>query len=129
MKQAADEENEHLNWCQQRLDELNANRSLLDGVWYWGSLSIGALAGAAGDKWSLGFVKETEEQVFRHLEAHIEKLPEDDQRSRRILEAMKTDELQHAVNAEQAGAAELPGVIRQSMTLVARIMTKTAFRI
>jgi ubiquinone biosynthesis monooxygenase Coq7 len=129
MNEAAEEENEHLNWCQRRLSELNQPRSLFDGVWYWGSFTIGALAGAAGDKWSLGFVKETEQQVCAHLDRHLQRLPEQDQRSRSIIEAMREDELRHAVNAEQAGAAELPRVIKSAMTLVSKIMTFTAYRI
>ena len=129
MNHAAEEENEHLNWCQRRLGELNQPRSLLDGVWYWGSFTIGALAGAAGDKWSLGFVKETEQQVCAHLDRHLESLPQQDQRSRAILEAMRADELQHAENAAQAGAAELPQPVKQAMTLVSKIMTFTAYRI
>ena len=129
MNHAAQEENEHLNWCQRRLDELDQPRSLLDGVWYWGSFTIGALAGAAGDKWSLGFVKETEQQVCAHLDRHLESLPQQDRRSRAILEAMRADELQHAENAAQAGAAELPQPIKQAMRLVSKIMTFTAYRI
>jgi ubiquinone biosynthesis monooxygenase Coq7 len=129
MNEAAEEENEHLNWCQRRLSELNQPRSLFDGVWYWGSFTIGALAGAAGDKWSLGFVKETEQQVCAHLDRHLQRLPEQDQRSRSIIEAMREDELRHAVNAEQAGAAELPRVIKSVMTLVSKVMTFTAYRI
>jgi len=129
MNQAALEENEHLNWCQRRLAELNQPRSLLDGVWYWGSFTIGALAGAAGDRWSLGFVKETEQQVCGHLDRHLESLPAQDRRSRAILEAMRTDELRHASNAAQAGAAELPQPVKKAMTLVSKIMTFTAYRI
>ena len=129
MQSAADEENEHLNWCQQRLSELNHSRSKLDGIWYWGSFSIGALAGAVGDKWSLGFVKETELQVSRHLENHLNQLPEADHRSRAILETMKNDEMQHAVNAHEAGAAELPGIFKSAMTLVSKVMTFTAYRV
>jgi ubiquinone biosynthesis monooxygenase Coq7 len=129
MQQAADEENEHLNWCQRRLAELNQRRSLLDGVWYWGSFSIGALAGAAGDRWSLGFVKETEQQVCAHLDRHLERLPEADERSRAILRAMREDESRHAENAAAAGAAELPAPIRAAMTLVSKVMTFTAYRI
>jgi len=129
MNEAAEEENEHLNWCQRRLSELNQPRSLLDGVWYWGSFTIGALAGAAGDKWSLGFVKETEQQVCAHLDQHLQRLPEQDQRSRSIIEAMREDELRHAVNAEQAGAAELPRVIKTAMSLISKVMTFTAYRI
>ena len=129
MQQAAEEENEHLNWCQRRLAELNHRRSLLDGVWYWGSFTIGALAGRAGDKWSLGFVKETEQQVCAHLDRHLEDLPSADQRSRAILQTMRADELRHAKNAAAAGAAELPAPIKAGMTLVSKIMTFTAYRI
>lgn len=129
MTDAAAQENEHLNWCQQRLSELNQRRSLLDGVWYWGSFTIGALAGAVGDKWSLGFVKETEQQVCAHLDRHLESLPQQDRRSRVIIETMRDDEQQHAVNAEQAGAAELPNPVKTAMTLVSKIMTFSAYRI
>ena len=129
MNEAAEEENEHLNWCQRRLAELNQPRSLFDGVWYWGSFTIGALAGAAGDRWSLGFVKETEQQVCSHLERHLERLPEQDQRSRAIIEAMREDELRHAVNAAEAGAAELPQAVKTAMSLVSKVMTFTAYRI
>jgi len=129
MQQAAEEENEHLNWCQQRLGELNARRSLLDGMWYWGSFSIGALAGFAGDKWSLGFVKETEQQVCAHLDHHLESLPVQDQRSRAILSTMREDELRHAENAAEAGAAELPAPVKAVMTLVSKVMTFSAYRI
>jgi len=129
MQQAADEENEHLNWCQRRLAELNQRRSLLDGVWYWGSFSIGAIAAAAGDKWSLGFVKETEQQVCAHLDRHLERLPAGDQRSRAILQAMRADERRHAENAAAAGAAELPSPVKAAMTLVSKVMTFTAYRL
>ena len=129
MQQAAEEENEHLNWCQQRLGELKQRRSLFDGVWYWGSFSIGALAAVAGDKWSLGFVKETEQQVCAHLDRHLEQLPQHDQRSRAILASMREDELRHAENAAAAGAAELPAAVKAAMTLVSKIMTFTAYRI
>ena len=129
MNAAAEEENEHLNWCQRRLSELNQPRSLLDGLWYWGSFTIGAMAGAAGDRWSLGFVKETEQQVCSHLDRHLRRLPEQDQRSRLIIEAMREDELRHAVNAEQAGAAELPSVVKTAMSLVSKVMTFTSYRI
>ena len=129
MNEAAAEENEHLNWCQRRLAELHQPRSLFDGVWYWGSFTIGALAGAAGDRWSLGFVKETEQQVCNHLDRHLERLPEQDQRSRAIIEAMREDELRHAANAAEAGAAELPRAVKTAMTLVSKVMTFTAYRI
>ena len=129
MQAAAEEENEHLNWCQQRLTELGQKRSKLDGIWYWGSFAIGAIAGMVGDKWSLGFVRETEQQVYRHLQDHLSRLPEDDQRSRIILETMKKDEMQHAINAQKAGAADLPKVIKCAMSMVSKVMTFTAYRI
>ena len=129
MAEAADEENEHLNWCQRRLSELGERRSLLDGIWYWGSFTIGALAGAAGDKWSLGFVKETEQQVCAHLDRHIEQLPQQDQRSRAIIASMRRDEQRHATNAEKAGAAELPSIVKSAMSVVSKVMTFTAYRI
>ncbi|MFT5657036.1 MAG: ubiquinone biosynthesis monooxygenase Coq7 [Gammaproteobacteria bacterium] len=128
MQNASEEENEHLNWCQQRLSELGQNRSKLDGLWYLGSFAIGSIAGTIGDKWSLGFVEETEKQVTKHLENHLTELPERDQRSKVILQTMRVDEMQHAINAHNAGAAKLPGVIRQSMTLVSKIMTFSAYR-
>ena len=129
MRAAAEEENEHLNWCQQRLSELGESRSKLDGIWYAGSFTIGSIAGAIGDKWSLGFVEETEKQVCKHLESHLEKLPEQDQRSKAVLETMKADEMQHAINAHKAGAAELPSIIKHAMTLTSKIMTFTAYRV
>lgn len=129
MQQAAAEENEHLNWCQRRLDELDRGRSLLDGAWYWGSFAIGALAGLAGDRWSLGFVKETEQQVCAHLDRHFEHLPPPDHRSRAIIATMREDESRHADAAAAAGAAELPPPIKAAMTLVSRVMTFTAYRI
>ncbi len=129
MTAAAAEENEHLNWCQRRLDELGERRSLLDGFWYWGSFTIGALAGAAGDKWSLGFVKETEQQVCAHLDSHLEGLPQEDQRSRTIVSAMREDEARHASDAAAAGAAELPPPVKSAMKLVAKIMTNAAYRV
>lgn len=129
MLEAAEEENEHLNWCQRRLAELDAGRSLLDGVWYWGSFSLGALAGVAGDRWSLGFVSETEQQVCRHLDRHLAQLPQQDQRSRAIIETMRADESRHAASAKQAGAAELPAAVKSAMHLVSKIMTLGAYRI
>ena len=129
MATAAEEENEHLNWCQQRLTELNAKRSRLDGLWYWGSFTIGALAGIAGDKWSLGFVEETEKQVCRHIDNHLTRLPESDNRSRAILEVMKEDEKRHAVDAKKAGAAPLPKTVKTAMHYVSKIMTSSSYRI
>lgn len=127
MEQAALEEVDHLAWCEERLDELQAQPSLLNPLWYGLSFSIGALAGIVGDKWSLGFVAETEQQVCRHLESHLQALPQDDERSRAILAQMKTDELQHATMAMDAGGAQLPLPIRLLMQLSSKVMTKTAY--
>jgi ubiquinone biosynthesis monooxygenase Coq7 len=127
MEQAAREEIDHLRWCESRLQELDSRPSALNPLWYAGSFAIGALAGIAGDRWSLGFVAETENQVVKHLEDHIERLPEGDDRSRAILEQMKVDEQQHGQAAESAGAASLPTPIKRLMTLTSRLMTRTAY--
>jgi len=129
MLEASDEENEHLNWCQTRLSELKANRSVLDSFWYMGSFFIGVIAGKTGDKWSLGFVKETEQQVTHHLESHLTQLPENDHRSQVILQQMIQDETKHAINADKAGAADLPDLIKQMMKMVSKVMTFTAYRV
>lgn len=127
MRQAAEEEVDHLNWCKDRLDELETHTSYLNPLWYFGSFTIGALAGLAGDKWSLGFVAETEHQVVAHLQSHLQKLPEQDEKSRAILEQMKADEAHHATVAIESGAAELPARIKKLMTLCSRVMTTTAY--
>lgn len=126
---AAREENDHLVWCQRRVEELGGQVSLLGPVWYAGSFAIGALAGALGDRISLGFVAETERQVTRHLEDHLARLPEADGRSRAILAQMKVDESEHATRAAQAGAARMPPAVRGLMQLVSRVMTTTASRL
>jgi ubiquinone biosynthesis monooxygenase Coq7 len=127
MERAALEENDHLDWCETRARELGTHVSLLNPLWYTGSVAIGAVAGLAGDKWSLGFVAETEKQVVRHLEEHLQKLPEHDTRSRAILEQMKEDEGHHATVALEAGGAELPYPVKRLMGLTSKIMTRTAF--
>lgn len=127
LAQAAEEETEHLAWCEQRLAELDSQPSRLNPFWYIGSLFIGATAGLAGDRWSLGFVAETEHQVAAHLQGHIEKLPKKDERTRIILQQMHTDEAQHAQMAEDAGAAELPTLVKKLMHGVAQLMTKTSY--
>lgn len=127
MEQAASEENDHLAWTEERIHELGTHTSVLAPFWYAGSFAIGALAGLAGDKWSLGFVVETERQVVRHLDSHLARLPAHAARDRAILEQMKTDEARHATTALAAGAAELPGPIRQLMALTSKIMTRTAY--
>ena len=129
MEQAAVEENDHLAWCEERLAELDSRPSILAPIWYAGSFLIGAAAGIAGDKWSLGFVAETEKQVVDHLDDHLQSLPDDDERSRAIVDQMRTDELRHGSTAVAAGGAELPEPVRKLMGLVSRIMTKGAYRI
>lgn len=128
MEQAAVEENDHLLWCEQRLRELDNHPSRLTPLWYAGSFVIGALAGAAGDKWSLGFVVETERQVIDHLNGHLATLPAHDAKSRAILEQMRADEQHHATTALEAGAAELPRPVKTLMQLTSKLMTKTAYR-
>lgn len=129
MNQAAGEEIDHLSWCEDRLTELNSRPSVLNPLWYAMSFGIGAAAGLAGDKWSLGFVAETEHQVCEHLNEHLQKLPEQDSRSKAILSQMLIDEGQHATMAEHAGAAELPLPVKQGMTLMSRIMKQTVYRV
>src|SRR5512135_2373420 len=126
--EAARDETDHLAWCEQRVRELDSRVSLLAPVWYAGSFAIGALAGLAGDRTSLGFVVETEKQVVEHLESHLDRLPEDDERSRRIVAQMKQDEDQHAGEARAGGAITLPRPIQELMRRTARIMTTTAYR-
>lgn len=128
MQQAADEEIDHLAWCAQRLEELDDQPSRLNPLWYAGSFAIGAMAGLAGDRWSLGFLKETERQVEAHLEEHIDRLPENDQRSRAILDQMKEDEARHAEMAHEAGGSDLPEVVRQAMAATSKVMKALAYR-
>lgn len=127
MEQAAAEENDHLAWCEARVHELGGHTSLLNPFWYAGSFAIGALAGKAGDKWSLGFVAETEAQVVQHLNEHLARLPVQDAPSRAILEQMRSDEARHASMAIQAGAAPMPGPVKNLMGMLSRVMTRTAF--
>ncbi|MCC5856632.1 MAG: 2-polyprenyl-3-methyl-6-methoxy-1,4-benzoquinone monooxygenase [Ectothiorhodospiraceae bacterium] len=125
MQQAADEENDHLAWCRQRLEELDSRTSRLDPLFYLGALGIGTLAGLAGDRWSLGFLAETEHQVTAHLNRHLERLPEQDAVSRAIVTQMRDDEARHAQTAELNGAAELPLPVKALMKLSSRMMTAT----
>lgn len=129
MQSAADEEIDHLSWCEDRLKELESRPSVLNPLWYAGSFAIGAAAGLAGDDWSLGFVRETENQVEAHLQDHLDRLPPGDARSQAILDQMKVDEAKHAHMAEEAGARELPLPIRRAMALTAGIMKALAYRI
>jgi len=127
MERAALEENDHLDWCEKRITETGTHVSYLNPVWYAGSVAIGALAGISGDKWSLGFVAETEHQVVKHLEEHLQRLPETDNKSRAILEQMKQDEGRHATIAVEAGGAELPAPVKNLMGLCSKVMTRTAY--
>ncbi len=129
MQRAADEELDHLAWCEERLGELGESASLLKPVWYAGAFAIGAASGVIGDRWSLGFVEETERQVSEHLSGHLKELPENDARSRAIVEQMRIEEEEHGANARAAGAAALPAPIRGLMRLTAKVMTRTAYRI
>jgi 3-demethoxyubiquinol 3-hydroxylase len=125
---AAQEEEDHLAWCAERLRELNDRPSLFNPLWYAGSYAIGLAAGLRGDGWNLGFVVETERQVEAHLEHHLETLPAQDQRSRAILRQMKDDEARHADHAEAAGARVLPQPIPRLMALSAGLMKAIAYR-
>ncbi len=129
MKRAALEENDHLAWTEQRLTELSSQKSILNPIWYCGSFAIGAIAGLMGDKWSLGFVAETEHQVIRHLDDHLKKLPENDAPSEAILKQMKLDETHHATVALENGGAELPWPVKKLMASMSKVMTSTTFYI
>ena len=127
--EAAQEETDHLAWCNQRLQELDSRPSLLNPLWYAGSYAIGALAGLRGDGWNLGFVVETERQVEAHIDEHLQSLPPADGRSRAILQVMKADEARHAANAENAGARILPQPMPLLMATASRLMKTVAYRL
>lgn len=129
MEEAAREEIDHLAWCEQRIRQLGSRPSLLNPVFYGLSFGIGAAAGAAGDKYSLGFVAATEQQVCRHLEDHMQHLPSADHKSRAILEQMYTDEAQHAEQALDAGGVHFPVPVKMAMKLMSKVMTKSVYRI
>ncbi len=127
LEQAAQEETEHLSWCETRIRELGSHTSYLNPLLYTGSLAIGAFAGVLGDKWNLGFLAETEHQVEAHLARHLERLPVQDAKSRAIVEQMKQDEARHATTALEHGGAELPLPVKLGMKLSSKLMTKTAY--
>jgi ubiquinone biosynthesis monooxygenase Coq7 len=129
LKKAAQEEVDHLSWCQQRIQELDTHTSYLSLFWYISALLIGFSAGLFGDKVSLGFLAETEHQVARHLDKHLQSLPLLDKKSRAIVEQMRLEEMEHALTAEQAGAIPLPLVIQWSMQGLAKFMSLVAYRI
>ena len=127
MERAAQEENDHLDWCESRIKQMGTHTSYLNPFWYVGSVAIGAAAGLAGDKWSLGFVAETENQVVKHLDEHLAQVSDEDKKTQAILQQMKIDEGQHATHALHAGGAQLPTPIKKFMVLTSKIMTKTVF--
>jgi len=127
MARSAQEENDHLDWCERRINELGDRKSLLNPLWYAGSFAIGAAAGLAGDKWSLGFVVETERQVENHLDDHLAEIPTNDRKSRVILEQMKADEIHHAQVACDAGGVELPTPVKLAMKLTSKLMTRSVY--
>ena len=129
MEQAASEELDHLSWCNKRLEDLNNKPSLLIPFWDGMSFSIGAVAGLIGDKWSLGFVHETEEQVVKHLDGHLDKLSKKDLKTKAVIEQMRIDEEQHSHDALEAGAEILPDEIKNLMSKFAKVMTNSSYHI
>lgn len=129
MLTSAEEETDHLAWCQQRIQELNSHVSYLNPLWYIGSFTIGFIAGSISDKWSLGFVVETERQVEAHLKNHLKLLSLNDRKSRAILEQMCVEEAHHATVAMGAGAIELPWGVKSVMTAMSKVMTTAAYYI
>jgi len=127
LEKAAREESEHLAWTERRIEELGGRKSLLNPLWYAGSFALGAVAGLLGDRWNLGFLAETERQVVAHLEGHLARLPQGDEKSRAILETMKEDEARHATSAIHHGGGDLPEPAKAVMRLGSKVMTETAF--
>jgi len=129
MEHAADEEIDHLAWCEQRIRQLGSQPSLLNPLFYGLSFGVGAVAGLISDKVSLGFVAATEDQVVKHLDEHLQQIPEEDRKSRAILEQMRVDEEQHATSALEAGGLRFPAPVKFGMTLLSKVMTKSTYRI
>jgi len=129
LKLAADEESDHLAWCEQRLGELGSKPSVLNPLFYAASYAMGALTGLFGDKISLGFVEATEDQVCQHLERHLDSLPESDERSRELVRRMHEDETRHGSDALQAGGKEFPEPVKRTMALISKVMTETTYRV
>lgn len=127
LQSAAAEERDHLAWCRDRLAQLDARPSFLDPLWYAGSFAFGLASGSAGDRWSLAFLAETEEQVERHLGGHLERLPADDRSSRAIVERMREDERRHGATGRALGTTDLPYPVKLAMRAASRVMTRTAF--
>jgi ubiquinone biosynthesis monooxygenase Coq7 len=127
LRAAAAEERDHLAWCRDRIRQLDGRTSVLDPLWYAGSFALGVVSGAAGDRWSMGFLEETEAQVERHLDGHLSRLPPDDERSRAVVEQMREDERRHGAMGRQLGAAQLPLPVRAAMRVASRVMTRAAY--
>jgi ubiquinone biosynthesis monooxygenase Coq7 len=127
LQHAASEETDHLAWCESRISELGGRKSLLNPLWYAGSFTLGAIAGALDDKWNLGFLAETENQVSQHLQNHLQQLDETDIKTRTIVAQMQQDEAGHAAEANLLGASELPAPVKAGMKFASKIMTKTAY--
>ena len=127
LQEAADEEIDHLAWTAERIEQLGGRQSFLNPLWFGGALAIGAAASLVSDKISLGFVAETERQVSEHLQSHLDRLPPDDAKSRRIVEQMDIDEQQHATNAVEMGGAELPPPIKFAMRIAGKVMTRGSY--
>jgi ubiquinone biosynthesis monooxygenase Coq7 len=127
LQTAAAEEHDHLAWCRARLRELGSRPSLLDPAWYAASFGLGMVSGLAGDRWSMGFLAETEAQVERHLEGHLERLPATDARSRAVVEQMREDENRHGRMGRGLGGRELPLPVKAAMRLCSKVMTRTAY--
>ena len=127
LQQAAREETEHLAWTSRRVQELGGHLSLLNPLWYSGSLALGVFAGLLGDKWNLGFLAETERQVGAHLQSHLARLPQQDEKSRAVVKQMYVDETNHSDMAVQLGGAELPQPVKLAMQVSAKVMTRTAY--
>ncbi len=127
LQKAANEETDHLAWCEARINELGGRKSWLNPVWYAGSFALGAAAGALNDKWNLGFLAETEHQVSNHLQSHLTKLSDADTKTRTIIGQMQQDETEHALEAKELGASELPQPVKAGMKIASKIMTSTAY--
>ncbi len=129
LQQAAQEETEHLAWTAKRVHELGSHLSVLNPVWYTGSLALGAVAGLLGDKWNQGFLSETERQVGGHLQSHLASLPQQDEKSRAVVQQMYVDETRHSEMAREMGGAELPEPVKMLMQASSKVMTKTVYRV
>lgn len=129
LKHAANEETDHLAWCEARISDLGGRKSLLNPLWYAGSFTLGAAAGALGDQWNLGFLAETEKQVSEHLQNHLQQLSIDDIKTRTIVAQMQQDEAAHAQEARALGAADLSAPVKMGMKIASKIMTNTAYYI